>query len=118
VSALPPATGAPAQVLAAKVTLSVTPPGAKVVQVGSPANLNDRQGSSGMVELTVNPSSPAALEVSAPGYVTTQVRADGKAPFLRVDLVPAQGRKQPASSKSAGPKKKCNPGEDLCDPFG
>jgi serine/threonine-protein kinase len=102
------------------VTLAVTPLGAKVVKVGETTNLNDMgaRTTNGMLEVLVDPSFPTMLEVSAPGYKTAIVSADGKAPVLRVDLaVLPQPKVAPAVVKPKTPHK-CRPGDELCDPFG
>ncbi len=117
-----PATGA--ALTPVTVTLAVTPASAKVMRVGTTVNLNAAAASSagkGMVELTVDPAARSMIEVSAPGYKTAVVEADGRAPLLRVDLELApQLKATPAAGGGGGQKTKhkCKPGDELCDPFG
>ncbi len=111
---------------ATMVSVSVTPMTARVVRRGAPDNLNAT--SKGIVQLSVDRGAPTTLEVSAPGYKTAEVSADGTTPVLRVDLAFIPQATVPlatASSKApppAPPKpktpKKCRPGDELCDPFG
>jgi serine/threonine-protein kinase len=128
-TAAPPATptaSAPSNPAPAATTttvgLSITPPAARVVKVGSTENLNPTPAvSKGVIELTVDRSVPTVLEVSAPGYKTAEVVADGKTPVVRVDLawIPqAQPAAKPAGPAKPKTPKKCRPGDDLCDPFG
>jgi len=102
------------------VTLAVTPQNAKVVVAGTTANLNasGTTKSNGMIELTVQRAEPTKLEISAPGFKTLSIAADGRSPLLRVDLeaIP-QLRAAPPPSKPKAPHK-CRPGDELCDPFG
>ena len=116
VPALPPPTAETATV----VTIAVTPQHAKVVKIGSPLNLNasgtGAVRSNGMIEVNVDRAMPTMLEVSAPGYKSMVVAADGKSPTIRVDLELApQLKATPAAA--AKPKHKCRPGDELCDPF-
>jgi serine/threonine-protein kinase len=99
------------------VTIAVTPASAKVVKAGTTGNLNVGTGSArGMVELAVDPSSPTMLDVSAPGYKTKSIPADGRAQMLRVDLEAAAQSRPSGEGKKK--KEKCKPGDELCDPFG
>jgi serine/threonine-protein kinase len=99
------------------LTLAVSPSSAKVVRVGSTVNLNDAAaGAKGILEMVVDRDTPTVFEISAPGYRTRQVTADGKVSTLRVDLEFAPKPAPPPPG--AKPKHKCNPGDELCDPFG
>jgi len=104
------------------VTLAINPANAKVVRSGTSVNLNSPAAGAatkGMVEVSVDPSSPTMLEVSAAGYKSAQVRADGKSPLLRVDLelIP-QLKSAPGGGQKPKGTHKCKPDDELCDPFG
>jgi len=104
------------------VALAVTPLTARVVKVGTSTNLNapagEQASGKGMFEVKVTPGIPTMLEVSAPGYKTALVSADGKTPVLRVDLDLAPQSKPAVSQPKPKTSKKCKPGDELCDPFG
>jgi serine/threonine-protein kinase len=125
VQSAPPAVSAapvdPPKPTTTAVTLAVTPLGAKVVKIGQTTNLNDTgaRKTNGMLEVMVDPSFPTMLEVSAPGFKTAIVSADGKSSVLRVDLeaLPPPKVAAPPVAKPKVPKK-CRPGDELCDPFG
>ena len=80
-----PATGA--ALTPVTVTLAVTPASAKVMRVGTTVNLNAARGlvgGEGDGRADGRPCGPLMIEVSAPGYKTAVVEADGRAPLLRL----------------------------------
>jgi len=108
----------PAAPMTMTVTIAVTPKGAKVIRTGSTANLNTPVGgtaATGVVELPVIPGSPVPVEVSAPGYKTSKLNVDGTTQVLRVDLEFQAAKPVPPGPPK--PKKRCNPGDELCNPF-
>ena len=117
-AAAPIPTGVPEPTMT-NVTLAVTPLAARVVKMGGTANLNEPGTikANGMIEVPVDPSTPTSIEVSAPGYKSTVVSLDGKTTLLRVDLQLLPQTKVAAPPPVAKPKKKCRPGDELCDPF-
>jgi serine/threonine-protein kinase len=113
-----PTSTEPAAPMTMTVTIAVTPKGAKVIRTGSTANLNTPVGgtaATGVVELQVIPGSPVPVEVSAPGYKTSKLNVDGTTQVLRVDLEFQAAKPVPPGPPK--PKKRCNPGDELCNPF-